>query len=115
MKYRVMLLVLFILCISQRIQAQTSQTAEQLSYHIAQKITDTLRLHDTIRVKLFNINMQIHSNKMIARKQYNNQPDSIGFHLQKIEKTRDSLYEMVIPSDLFLTYKQKKRMLVTSN
>lgn len=95
--------------------AQVSQSPEQLALHIAQKIKDTLNLHDSVKVKLFTINMQLHSSKMQARQQHPSQSDSVVYKIQKIEKTRDSLYQMVIPPNLFLAYKQKKRVLVSAN
>jgi hypothetical protein len=115
MKNKIILICAFYSFFGLCVNAQPQQKAEQLALHIAQKIKDTLNLHDSIKTKLYNINMQIHYNKMQARMQFINQLDSITFKVQRIERTRDSLYQIIIPPSLFSIYKQKKRNLVSPN
>ncbi len=81
---------------------------------IAQKLQDTLGLSAAQKDSIYSINHQLQNKKMLARQQYTG-TDSLGYHLQRIENTRDSLYKPVLGAEKYLLYKQKKRNLISAN
>ena len=93
---------------------QTNPIATQLANHIAQKMKDSLGLTEQQRNQVYDINMQLHNQKMSLRQQYGNS-DSTRFYTQRIEGTRDSLYHTIITGNTYTLYLQKKRNLVTAN
>ncbi|MBS1578290.1 MAG: hypothetical protein JST29_01465 [Bacteroidetes bacterium] len=95
------------------VNAQTTP-AEQLANKIAQRMKDTLSLSDAQKTQLYNINMQLHQQKMNVRQQYQGS-DYLTYNIQRVENTRDSLYRTVLADDKYLLYKQKKRTLVSNN
>lgn len=105
-------LTIMLLMTAEILQAQPP--AEQLANRIAQKMKDTLSLTDSQKSRLYDINMQLHSQKMAARKP-SAQSDLLRAAFQKIENTRDSLYYIVLADDKFILYKQKKSRLVNNN
>lgn len=112
-------LVLFIasIILVQTSMAQTnnqSSLAENVSERIADKMRDTLGLTPQLRNKIFAINMQLHQQKQAARQQYTNR-DALQVFIQNIERTRDSLYQAVLPNDKYMLYKQKKKELIRAN
>lgn len=88
--------------------------AETLSNKIANKMRDTLSLADSQRIQIYNINMQLHNQKMDIRQQYFGS-DSLSSKIQSVENTRDSLYHMILADDKFILYRQKKVNLVNNN
>jgi len=84
-----------------------NSVAENLAKKIADRMKDTLALTEQQRNSIFEINMQIHNQKMEKRKQYANDP-LMGNQLQRVENTRDSLYRAVLPEDKFILYRKKK-------
>ena len=91
-----------------------NQVAENLAKKIADRMKDSLGLSEQQRNSIFDINMQIHKQKMEKRKQYAKDP-LLGNHLQKVENTRDSLYRAVLPEDKFILYKKKRTNIVNNN
>jgi hypothetical protein len=87
---------------------------ENLAKKIADRMKDSLGLSEQQRNSIFDINIQIHNQKMEKRKQYANDP-LLGNHLQKVENTRDSLYRTVLPEDKFILYKRKRTNIVNNN
>lgn len=84
--------------------------AEQLSINMAQRMKDTLTLTNAQRAQLYDINMDLHAKKSIARVQAGtNNP---GIQLQEIENTRDSLYRAVLTPEQYSLYRQKKNRLI---
>ena len=91
-----------------------NQVAENLAKKIADRMKDSLGLSEQQRNSIFDVNMQIHNQKMEKRKQYVNDP-LLGNKLQKVENTRDSLYRAVLPEDKFILYKKKRTNIVNNN
>lgn len=91
--------------------SQAQNSAEVLANKIATRLKDSLNLSDSMRLKLYDINMQLHNKKTIVRTQFMGS-DSLHYKIQLIENTRDSLYSTIIPPSIFVIYKQKKRQLV---
>lgn len=87
---------------------------ETLAQKIAQRMTDSLSLSADLKGKIYGINMQLHNQKMQARKESQDM-NVVSSELQKIENTRDSLYRTVLPPEKFLLYKDKKTRLVNNN
>lgn len=100
---------------AQNIQnANTNANANALANKIAKKMKDTLGLSSQQRNQIKDVNISLHDQKMAVRSQYTNR-DSVSVKLQKIEKTRDSLYRPVLTQQQYDLYKQKKRNLVSNN
>jgi hypothetical protein len=96
----------------QGLRAQTSP-ATVLANKIAQKMKDTLGLSDTQKTQVYDLNMQLHNQKMSMRQQYAG--DSVlREKIQAVENTRDSLYTTVLNEQQFNLYKQKKRLLINN-
>lgn len=102
----------FILLSAQNSRAQSN--AEIFANKIAEKMKDSLSLTETEQAQLYDINMLLHQQKNIAREQYA-ENDSLGIYIQRVENTRDSLYELILPSDKFILYQQKKTTLINNN
>ena len=94
--------------------AQTSAQAEELSRKIAKRMKDTLDLTADQQQAIFQVNMQLFNQKQAARQQYTN-TDSLRSALQRIENSRDSLYNTLMPVEKYLMYRNRKRYLVTNN
>jgi hypothetical protein len=107
------ILILSVLLAFQWSNAQTSP-ANEVAEKIAQKMKDTLALTDAQKGQIFDVNIQLHNQKMLAR-QHQLVADSLRRQVQRIENTRDSLYNLVLPQEKYLLYLQKKRNLVSNN
>ena len=94
--------------------AGQQNSAHQLAQKMAQKMKDSLSLTDAQKNQLYNINMQLHNQKMNIRQQYK-AGDSLGYYLQRVENTRDSLYHQVLSGEKYLLYRQKKTRLINNN
>jgi hypothetical protein len=95
--------------------ANSQQTLrEQFARKISQKMKDSLNLSEEQEKKVYTINMQLHDKKREARDKYKN-PVELGPQLQRIENTRDGLYETVLNKKQYILYKQKKRNLINNN
>jgi hypothetical protein len=106
------LIPIFSMAFAMHVNAQTP--AEQLAEKIAGKMKDSLSLTETQKRQLYNINLQISSNKLAVRQQFSS-PDSLRIMTQQAENMRDSLYRQVLTEQQFTTYRQKKRNLVNNN
>ena len=87
--------------------------ATQLANKIAQKMTDSLGLTSQQKQSIVDINLNLHQQKTLARQQHPGV--SATTYIQKIENSRDSLYQQVLPADKFLLYQQKRNKLVNNN
>jgi hypothetical protein len=86
-----------------------------LSTRIAQKLQDSLGLSTAQRDSIYAINIRLQHQKTQVRSQYTG-TDSLQYHIQRIENTRDSLYKRIIADEgKYNLYKQKKRYLVSNN
>ncbi len=88
--------------------------AKDLAGNIAEKMKDSLRLNPEQKNRIYEMNMNIHDQKMDVRKKYAH-ADSIRRYTQRIENTRDSLYRQVLTKEQYLLYKEKKRFLVAAH
>ncbi len=103
-----------ILLISAYKGAVAQQTeGEKVSAYIAQKMKDSLRLSDAQKDSVYIINMQLQDKKSNSRRQYST--TELQGYFQSIENTRDSLYQIVLPHDKYLLYKEKKNILISAN
>ena len=112
MKKKIVLALLFITV--KTIVFGQSSPAEQVANKIAQRMKDSLLLSDAQKTQLYNINMQIHQQKMSVRQQYQGS-DFLTYYVQKVENTRDSLYHTILAEDKYTLYKQKKKALISNN
>jgi len=110
MKIGIILLVSAFLSVTAKAQ---SDHATQIANKIGQKMKDSLNLTGQQKNAIVNINITLSDQKKLARKQHS-RPLVITY-LQKIENTRDSLYKLVLPTDKYRLYKQKKNNLVNNN
>lgn len=95
------------------LNAQT--TSEMLAEKISKKMKDTLSLSKAQTAQIYAINLRLSTQKALARKYYAG-TDSAGYYIQRIERTRDSLYHTVITNEeKYNLYKKKKRNLVSNN
>jgi len=93
--------------------AQTNP-ATTLANKIAQKMKDTLDLSDIQKSQIYNLNLQLHDEKMSMRQQFAGSP-VLREKIQTVENKRDSLYMSVLTEPQFSLYRQKKRMLVNNH
>lgn len=106
-----LLIPIVLLLAIQSTQAQSSD----LSNRIAQKMKDTLGLNTVQQDSIYAINMRLQEQKSDARVRYTG-TDSLQYHIQRIENSRDSLYKRIITDDTkYNLYKQKKRYLISNN
>lgn len=88
---------------------------EQLAERVAKKIKDTLSLTETQRSEIYSINIQLYQQKQEVFLKHKSAADSLKFHIQRIENTRDTLYSTVLSQEKYLIYKQKKITLLFDN
>lgn len=94
-------------------QANNSE-AVQLAHKIAKKMKDTLNLAAQQRQQVYQVNMNIHNQKMAIRQQ-NPPADSLTVWIQREERKRDSLYLPILGQEKYQLYLQKKKNLVNNN
>lgn len=110
---KVLIVIVIGLLGSNTVKAQ-NPISVQLAMHIAQKMKDSLDLTMQQKQHIFSKNISLHQQKNQARNQINNF-DSLRVRIQAIEKTRDSLYQTVLPAAKYTLYLQKKRHLISAN
>jgi hypothetical protein len=91
-----------------------SNPAQIVANKIAQKMKDSLSLTTIEREQVYQINLQLHNQKMLIRQQHINQ-DSVRIYTQRIEQTRDSLYRIILNEEKYLLYIGKKKNIVSNN
>jgi hypothetical protein len=106
-------LMLLLLSTASILKAQSSP-GEQLAGKIAQKLKDSLSLTTTQQEGVYAANMRLHNLKMTLRQQHLS-ADALRVQFQKVENTRDSLYQRVLTANQFQQYRQKKKNLVNNN
>lgn len=94
-------------------QGQQNSPAVLLAQHIANKMADSLALTAQQKTKVLQINMDLHKEKDAARKRTSDRT-IVGAEIQRIEKSRDTLYSTVLNEQQYLLYKSKKRNLITA-
>ena len=105
--------ILFLTGINSFSQADNS-VAVHLAHKMAKKMKDSLSLSAQQRQDLFQVNMNLH-NSMQAIRLENPPADSLQKRIQRVEKTRDSLYQPVLGPEKYQLYLQKKRNLLNNN
>src|SRR6478735_9545298 len=108
----ILLIVIIIVVSCFKTLAQVSP-GEQIAVKVAQKMKDTLGLNDEQKQRIYAANMLLLNKSLSVWKQHSAQ-DSIRYHLQRIEMTRDSLYKPILTAGQFQLYRQKKGYLVGS-
>lgn len=93
------------------ISAQAQNYAENIAHNIAKGMMDSLNLSEKQRLKIYQVNLHLHSQKMQMREKYGT-TDSLSKKIQQVENTRDSLYKAVLPAGIYLQYKTKKKTLI---
>jgi hypothetical protein len=106
-------LMVMLLSTTSIVKAQ-STPGERLAGKIAQKLKDSLSLTTSQQEGVYAVNMQLLSRKMALRQQ-NLSADSLRIQFQRVENTRDSLYQREMTADQFQQYRQKKKNLVNNN
>jgi hypothetical protein len=96
------------------LNSKSQTTSQLLASKIANKMKDSLSLTQSQRDSIYQVNIQLNSQKQAFRSQFSN-VDSLRVKFQGVENTRDSLYHLILTSQEFNLYQQKKRSLVTSN
>ncbi len=82
---------------------------------LLQKMTDTLGLTSDQQQQIGALSYWIDSCKLSVLQQYDSQPDSLGYLLLQVERSRDSCYAGVLTETQYRTYGQKKTVLVLNN
>lgn len=78
------------------------------------KMRDSLQLDPIQVAKIDSINNLLSIRKNNLRIEFSN-VDSLTKHVQLVERSRDSLYRIVLPNPTFMIYKEKKRNLISNN
>jgi hypothetical protein len=97
------------------LRGQSASMAEQVANSIANRLKDSLGLTESQRLTIYQINIQLSSQKKTFRQQYSGNDSLITIYMQRVENKRDSLYRPVLGEVNYSVYKQKKRNLITSN
>ena len=106
---KVILILLLSLSCLQRTHAQSP--SEVVASRILQKMKDTLNLTSREAKNIDSINKLLFERKSIARKKVF-EPVELQKAIQQVENTRDSLYQLVLPTQKFIIYRKKKANLV---
>ena len=85
-----------------------------LAHRITQKLSDSLLLSVEQRRQAFAINRWVDSSKVAVIRAYHGQ-DSLNILMEKLERTRDSLYLRILTDKQFEQYGLHKRTLVLNN
>lgn len=94
--------------------AQATQADQDIAARIAQRIKDTLGLANGQKDQLYTVNLQL----AVRKRQIWAQTtilDTVRVRVQRVENTRDSLYQPILSAAEFEAYRQKKRNLVHNN
>lgn len=75
---------------------------------------DSLLLSDKQKDSIYSLNIRLNNEKAQLRSQYADM-DSLQYHTQRVEASRDSLYRTVLDEEKYRLYKTKKRNLITNN
>lgn len=102
--------LLFVLAIAHSSEAQSPEIASRM----LQKMRDSLLLSVMETNSVDSVNKLLHSQKTQVRQQHSN-VDSLTKYIQLVERSRDSLYHIVLPEGKYMLYRQKKRNLISNN
>lgn len=104
-------LVIVILFVSFSVKAQNN--AQVFAGKVADRMKDSLHLSTQQRNTIYSVSIQLADRKLAVRQQFQ-QVDSIRYHMQRVENTRDSLYRNVLDEQQYLLYKSKKMILLNN-
>jgi hypothetical protein len=96
-----------------RFQGHAQSPAEIVAGRILQKMTDTLSLNNDEVGKIDSLNKLIFDRKTLVRQQFTDR-DSLRVYIQRVERSRDTLYQQVLPEPKYLLYKEKKATLISN-
>jgi hypothetical protein len=115
-KIRIMkrIFIVFAFCSIAMLSYSQPEPAKQMAEKIAIRMKDSLGLTEQQKQQVYDINILLFNQKAAARQAYNG-TSSLSVQIQKIEKTRDSLYQTVLPPDKYFLYRGKKKTLVHNN
>ena len=108
---KLILLLFFSFFLAGSVNAQSYATA--VADRIAQRMKDSLSLSAGQKDSIYAVNIRLHNQKALLRQQYTS-IDSLEYHTQLVERTRDSLYMRVLGDEKYLLYKSKKRNLISN-
>jgi Spy/CpxP family protein refolding chaperone len=114
MKQLIILVILFIATNHIAKAQDTTSPGMKTAQHIAEKMAQELGLTPPQKVKIADINRTLVRKKMEAMGRTQDK-GSIGPDIQKIENSRDSLYQQVMTDEQFLIYKDRKSALINRN
>jgi hypothetical protein len=103
-----------VICLNSLAQSTNGQ-AVQLAQKIAKKMKDSLDLTGNQKNKIYDVNMNLHNQKQVARTTNAGNPQLMTTAIQAVEKTRDSLYKPILTVPQYNLYKQTKWNLVSNN
>ncbi|HEX8608431.1 MAG TPA: hypothetical protein VF679_07325 [Pedobacter sp.] len=89
------------------------QPAKDMAHKIANKMKDSLSLSQAQAEKIYKINMELFKQKDKVRKEFKGS-DQLTAQIQKIENTRDPLYQPIL-KDKYAKYKEAKTKLISNN
>lgn len=112
MKHLSLKFILFFLCLSTLAFGQRRDT---LRIKMLKIMFDSLKFSSLESSSIGVINYTLDKKKDSLKTQYGSQPDSLLYHIERVEATRDSLYEAVLRPYRFLLYRQKKNLLLGNN
>jgi hypothetical protein len=84
---------------------------EVVSTNIAVRLKDSLMLSDSQKIKIYEGNMLLNSRKQAVRQNFSSL-DTIRRNIQKIEFSRDSLYQTILSVEQYQMYLDKKANLL---
>lgn len=112
MKYFSVIVITCFVCLSTSVFGQDGNAVQK---RILKKMEDSLGLNSLEVSRIDQVNKELAAKKSVVRQQYGSQADSLQYHIQRIEITRDSLYKLVLPVKKYQQYKQQKRELLNNN
>lgn len=95
-------------------QSKAQNVYNDIAYKQAKGLVSVLQLNDSFLIKAFHVNVLLDQKKGALRKQ--DMPlNLLTRGLQKIENTRDSLYQSFLPSDKYTYYLSHKNEVLNNN
>jgi len=91
-----------------------SQGDTTLAHRITQKLADSLQLSVGQRGQIHKANLWVDSSKVAVIRQFHG-TDSLNIGMDRIERLRDSLYQIILTDRQFVQYGMHKLTLVLNN
>jgi hypothetical protein len=114
MKNVINLHITILLLITSSLSFAQNSAPLSLAERIANRMQDSLILTTAQKERLYEVNLLIHIKKLQIRQRFV-QRDSIRIYLQRVENTRDGLYERIINNEeKYKMYKVKKTHLISA-